>query len=371
MLCRSPLLPTSARTGFWDQRMDSPFPIEPAGPAVRWESVPCPLCGEWEEEEKLMIRGDGGEYRLAGCRDCGLVYLNPRPDRSSIGVFYPPSYEPYQASKRNRNSPWDRILERLRALIRSRDHGYPPDLTRSQRLLALLVSPWFRRDPDSLTSIPYEGGGRLLDVGCGSGWYAARMRERGWQVTAMDFNAETARQAQARYGFPVLAGTLPHPDLAPESFDVITMGAVLEHVHDPHQIVAGAVEGLRRGGRLVISVPNYASWASRFFGPDWWGLELPRHLLHFTPATLSRLLEDHGLFIRDLSTPVHVGWWRRSLARCTAAPRRRRLLHRVLSRVRPLTSLMARAAGRRGEGDSIRVIAERPAGTLVPRRRVA
>src|SRR5437870_2372269 len=81
-------------------------------------------------------------------------------------------------------------------------------------------------------------------------------RELGWQVTGMDFNGQVAAQVQQHFGFPVLTGSLPHRDVAAESFDVITMGAVLEHVHRPHEVIAAAVRALRPGGYLMVAVPN-------------------------------------------------------------------------------------------------------------------
>src|SRR5262249_23099022 len=148
--------------------------------------------------------------------------------------------------------------------------------------------------------LPFVGEGRLLDFGCGSGWYAHRMRELGWQVTAMDFNAQVAAQVQQRFGIPVVVGTLPHPEIEPESYDVITMGAVLEHVHRLHEVVAAAARALRPGGYLMAAVPNLDSWGFRHFGEDWWGLQIPHHLLHFNPTTLRRMLKAHGLEVRQL-----------------------------------------------------------------------
>src|SRR5262249_53472381 len=138
--------------------------------------------------------------------------------------------------------------------------------------------------------------------------------DRGWQVTGMDMSPHAVEQAKRHFGLDVVHGTLPHPAIAANSFEVITMGAVLEHLHWPHRVIAAAARALKPGGRLVISVPNFASWGYRFFGADWWPLELPRHLLHFTPATLRLLVEAHGLKVTELRMLGRTGWMRRSLA---------------------------------------------------------
>ncbi|HMF12401.1 MAG TPA: class I SAM-dependent methyltransferase, partial [Gemmataceae bacterium] len=271
----------------------------------------------------------------------------------------PEEYEPYQARIPHSAGRCRRVRRRLEALVLSHHFGYPPPLQRwHEKLLAAVAKHWFGPGSNSLSAIAFHGRGRLLDYGCGSGWYAQRMRDRGWHVTGMDFSERVARQVEQRCGIQVLMGTLPHPEVKAESFDVISMGAVLEHVHDPHRVIAAACQALRPSGRLLVAVPNLAGWGYRFFGRDWYGLELPRHLLHFTPATLRRLVEAHGLKVRELDTIVRAGWLRRSLsnARRRHSPVSRRLLAR-LARARLLSSLTARWTGWTGQADCIRLVA--------------
>src|SRR5262249_25364137 len=189
-----------------------------------------------------------------------------------------------------------------------------------------------------------------------------RMRERGWNVTGLDFSAHAAREVTRKYGIPVLVGTLPHPEVKPASFDVITMGAVLEHVHHPHEVIRAAAEALRPDGKLVIAVPNLDSWGFAFFGQDWWGLELPRHLLHFAPATLRKLVEGHGLEVTDVQLVERGGWIRRSMAmvrRRPGAPRWRRIVSR-LGCLRVVPSLLTRWTVWRGRQDCLVMIARKP-----------
>lgn len=270
-----------------------------------------------------------------------MGYLNPRPDEASIGRFYPENYEPYQPPKTARNSPWSRLRERL-------------------------LGP----DRDSMTALPLHGKRRLLDYGCGSGWFGHRMRERGWQVTGMDMSAYAVESARNHFKLTVIHGTLPHADIGPESFDVVTLGAVLEHLHWPHRVIGAAVRALTPGGYLVLSVPNVASWGFRFFGSDWFPLELPRHLLHFTPQTLQRLVQMHGLEVTDLRMLGRTNWMRRSLAnrherRCREKnkpnqPARRNYLA-AIGRVRMMQSWLTRWTVWTGQADCLLLVARRPA----------
>lgn len=290
--------------------------------AIRWENVPCPLCTRRDEETFLVVQpeGEAESFTLVRCRRCQLVYMNPRPDEQSIGQFYPADYEWYHPPQR-RLSWRKRTIQQLRRLVMADRYGTQPGLkNQREKVLAKLAGPWLRPDPDALTSLPFQGEGRLLDFGCGSGWYLQQMRELGWNVVGMDFNAQTVRQVRERFGIPALTGTLPHPEVKPASFDVVTMGAVLEHVHRPHEVIEAAAQALKPGGCLVVSVPNIASWGYRYFGLDWWGLQIPHHLLHFTPATLRRLLHAHGLEVREVRVVGQPGWMRRTLATVNAQP---------------------------------------------------
>ncbi len=343
---------------------------QPHAGAVVWEETACPLCGACDEDQVLLAPAPDGvlTYRVVRCRACGLGYLNPRPDERTIGLLYPDSYIWYHAPA-ERQSAWARLKQRLRRLVMARRYGIPPLPTGwGQNALAWLAGWWLAPPAQSMTGLPYCGQGRLLDYGCGSGWYARQMQALGWRVTGMDFSAYAAEQVARHFGIPTLAGTLPHPQVPPESFDVITMGAVLEHVHHPHRLIEAAARALHPGGYLVVSVPNLASWGFRAFGADWWGLQLPHHLLHFTPQTLRRLLEAHSLEVRALRVIGRPGWMRKSLAAARAQAGRRRLAVR-LGGSRLTAGLLARWTGWTRQGDCIEAIAYRStaAAPAVPR----
>lgn len=334
-------------------------------PAICWEQVPCPLCGAQDETPFLSAPAEPNEavYHLVQCRSCDMVYMNPRPDEQSIAQFYPDDYEAYCQAVPEQNGPVRQIKSYLQGLVRRRRLGYAPPLRRPmEKALAWLVSPWCGPDPNSQTSLPYFGQGRLLDYGCGAGAFAVRMRQRGWTVTGMDFSALAASQARRLHGLDVITGTLPHPAVRPESFDLISMGAVLEHVHWPHRLIDAAVTALRPGGILAVSVPNICSWGFRFFGEDWWPLELPRHLLHFSPATLARLMASHGLEIVEMRRQKRGSWMRRSIDR-SFRPGRPFAGNCFcnLFRSRLVDKLLTSWSGWVGHPDSLLVLARRPA----------
>jgi SAM-dependent methyltransferase len=304
--------------------------------AIQWEWIPCPLCGSSSALPLLQTPAGSGEgidaYHLQQCQDCRLVYLNPRPTRDSIGHYYPPEYQPYlpkQHEKTLQRISWARWLGRA--------------------------------DPHSY--LPLKPPGRLLDYGCGSGAFLQSMRSLGWDVVGVDISPHAVRATQQR-GIPAFQGTLPHPAVPLGSVDVVNFGAVLEHVHDPHELLAAARATVRPGGLVVFSVPNFASWGARWFGPAWWPLELPRHLLHFTPQTIDRLVRDHDLEMLELRMPAHTNWMRLSIARARQQiPRDSRLKRLLLAlwRRRPFTSWLTRWTTWRGQGDGLLLVTRRPA----------
>jgi 2-polyprenyl-3-methyl-5-hydroxy-6-metoxy-1,4-benzoquinol methylase len=217
-----------------------------------------------------------------------LVITNARPTAESLGYFYPSNYNSYDPQNSGRSTWWSKLLER--SALRCH-YGYPSQpVGIVTRALAQLAQRKFRSRRKRHEWFPYRGAGDLLDVGCGGGRFLERMREFGWNVTGIDLAADVARRVEQRTGIRVHAGTLPHPDLKPQSFDAVTLWHVLEHVPDPRGLLNCAADLLRPNGLLVIEVPNIASWSFAEFGANWAALELPRHLQHFDPETLSAML---------------------------------------------------------------------------------
>lgn len=332
--------------------------------ALTWEDIPCPLCNAQDATPFLHVPAEPNNtvYHLVRCRSCSMVYMNPRPTAQCIGQFYADDYQPYCAEGKAGDGWWGRTCHRLEQIVLSGYYHYPPALTRwSEKVLAWLARPFFGPDRNSQTAIAYHGEGRLLDYGCGSGRYLARMRQRGWTVTGMDFSDRAVAQARKLHGLEVHSGTLPHAAIRPESFDVVTMGAVLEHVHWPHRLIAAAAEALRPGGLLVVSVPNLDALGFELFGEDWWPLEIPRHLLHFTPQTLRRLLLAHGLEVLEVRPQARGSWMRRSLERCNQPDRPMgwRLLSK-LGKLRLVPSLLTSLSEDLRRTDGMMAIARRP-----------
>jgi SAM-dependent methyltransferase len=153
----------------------------------------------------------------------------------------------------------------------------------------------FRKD----AVMQYKQSGVLLDLGCGSGSFLEFMKSESWKLFGIEMSAEGARAAERRSGAQVFVGDILDAPFSVESFDVITCFDVLEHLYDPRRVMSRISEWLKPGGMFYVLVPNIDSAEARVFGSYWHGLELPRHLFHYSPGSLKLLAESAGL--REIS----------------------------------------------------------------------
>lgn len=335
--------------------------LEPPSDPVETETVDCPCCGGGDHDTVIVaddpLTGLGGLFQVVRCRACRLCFTNPRPTAHSLGLFYPADYRPHFERQ---NGPHSRRSWRGRlewALLRQR-YGYLPRPTDAMTgFTSAVARVVIRRTRARERWVPFRAPGRLLDFGCGAGNFLRQMREYGWNVEGLDFSPRMVQALREKGEFPTHLGTLPHRQVAAGSFDAITMWHSLEHVPRPREILQAASDALRPGGLLAVSVPNFASWSFRQFRAQWTGLALPRHLVHFIPQTLGRMVEAAGLRVLSVEQIGRDGWIRKS-ARRTAEegklPQRLRLLRR-----KGPAGLVARWTELTAQADTFRLIAEK------------
>jgi SAM-dependent methyltransferase len=146
-------------------------------------------------------------------------------------------------------------------------------------------------------------GGTLLDIGCSSGGFLSTMKSSAWELYGIEMEESTAERARAATGARVFVGDAVDAPFLPATFDVITCFDVLEHVYSPREFLLKVLEWLKPGGIFYAMLPNIDSWEARFFGTYWYGLELPRHLSHFSPRSLRHILTEVGFEEVYFATP--------------------------------------------------------------------
>jgi SAM-dependent methyltransferase len=149
----------------------------------------------------------------------------------------------------------------------------------------------------------YKKAGTILDIGCSSGGFLGTMKDEPWRLYGIEMEALTAEKARAATGADIFVGDALDAPFPAESFDVITCSDVLEHVYQPRQFLAKVLEWLKPGGIFYAGLPNIDSWEARTLGTYWYGLELPRHLYHFSPRSLRYVMTSLGFEEISIATP--------------------------------------------------------------------
>jgi SAM-dependent methyltransferase len=230
---------------------------------------PCPACGA-AEFRVLLAAGDrryrttSARFQVVECKGCRLIRLEPQPSPGDLHEYYPLS-----SSSRAPELSVEELLERwaFRSHLR-----------------------FFKR------ALQESGeNGLVLDVGCGDGRFLRLLQDEGVErLAGLDFSLDAAAEAWRRQRVPVACGTLSRAPFAPGSCAVVTMLHVLQHLYNPIAFLESARDLLAPEGRLILQVPNAASWQFLIFGELWSGLDVPRQLIMFKASDIEGLLDECG-----------------------------------------------------------------------------
>lgn len=230
----------------------------------------CPACGCAGVRNLLqgtdrLFGTTQKQFVLVECTGCRLMRLSPAPAPDELSTYYPRNY--WFAPE----ATGDRVAEAWRRLV-LHDH--------------------VRFALRALKEAPQDGV--VLDVGCGGGLFLKMLGLPRNRVLGLDSSLEAAHVAWCTNGVPAICASLPEAPLRRASCSLITMYHVLEHLYDPAAYLAKARELLLPDGRLIVQVPNAASWQFVLFGEHWNGLDIPRHLVNFRESDLKALLVRSG-----------------------------------------------------------------------------
>lgn len=147
----------------------------------------------------------------------------------------------------------------------------------------------------------FQKGGKLLDVGIGTGLFLRIAKEHGWKAIGIDISNYSVDNAQ-KQGFEVYQGELGTKTFEDNSFNVVNMRHSIEHFENPKESLSEAYKILKPGGIICIATPNSYGIHAKVFGKDWPHLSLPYHLHFFSKKSLSKLVESAGFKVMQIRT---------------------------------------------------------------------
>lgn len=285
----------------------------------------CPLCRAKERAILYTMLTDRvffcapGKWTLYRCKACQCGYLDPRPTPNSIGLAYKKYFTHGKASagKIIPRIKFGQLRLSLRNGYLNTHYGYKLKPALKVGYFLALLFPLQRsrehRGFDHLNK-PF-GEARLLDVGCGNGFFLLRMKAAGWIVEGLEPDAAAVKAANLA-GLEVRQGLLTDLSVPDNYYDAVTLNHVIEHLHDPLKSLQVCYRILKPGGLLFIATPNLNSPGHKWFERNWLALDPPRHLILFTSDSLKTVVEDAGLEIlsQKLSSTPSMGILQQSLA---------------------------------------------------------
>ncbi len=304
----------------------------------------CPICNSAKVGDQLSapdrfhLREE--MYRLLRCAECRAVWLASPPAPAEMGRHYTEDYHKgiMAAGEGDAASRWKGQVK--------------------------LISQ-------------YKSGGKILDIGCSSGGFLSTMKGPAWELYGIEMEESTAEKARTKTGAKVFVGDAVAAPFLPDSFDVVTGFDLLEHVYSPQEFLTKVLEWLKPGGIFYAMMPNIDSWEARVFGTYWYGLELPRHLSHFSPTSLRRLMAKVGFEEVCVRTP-RVSYMERSAGYVgssvmksvglkptpQATPKPRSLPWKVVRKAVRVAVIapLAQVAATAGAGPSMEVVFRKPGG---------
>ena len=231
----------------------------------------------FEQTIAMMHQNSPTKYNFDRCKDCGLVFLNPRMDETELGQFYTASYLPYRVEE-----AWGKYASFVKKDQEQIDKARVQRLIKHSRLSAQ---------------------SRILDIGCGKPTFLSSLRKSTEaNLIGLDFSDEGWKNDSDSYrNIDLRTGEIA--DLSNEkTMDIITMWHYLEHDYQPQQHLKQLLNYSHADTRLIIEVPNFNSYTRKKFGKHWSGYHTPRHTALYSPKNIELMLKNSGWKVDEILT---------------------------------------------------------------------
>ncbi|MGC4099875.1 class I SAM-dependent methyltransferase [Ferruginibacter sp.] len=235
----------------------------------------CPVCSSPNIAAQLTAKDhtvSQKEFAVWHCADCTARFTQDIPEQNEIGAYYQSdNYISHSDTKKG-------FVNSLYHAVRKRT------LNKKKELVCREVG---------------MSKGEILDIGCGTGAFLNTMKAAGWSITALEPDDTARQKAKELYGIEAMPPQqLFH--LPAATYNAITMWHVLEHVHELHAYIKQLAALIKPDGKVFIAVPNYTSKDAEIYGAGWAAYDVPRHLYHFSPASMQKLLSLYNLKLETI-----------------------------------------------------------------------
>jgi 2-polyprenyl-3-methyl-5-hydroxy-6-metoxy-1,4-benzoquinol methylase len=229
----------------------------------------CLVCGSDEFTTVLTCKDHfltKEIFNIVECKKCGFRFTNPRPDANDIYKYYESeNYISYSHSKKG-------IINFLYQIIKNHS---------------------LKQKFNLINKYKTSSGKKILDIGCATGDFLNVFKKNNWLTYGIEPNEKVRNHAVALYNLNI-KDEKELSKLEDNSFDVITMWHVLEHVHQLDKRITEVKKLLKKDGILIIAVPNYKSLDADIYKEFWAGYDIPRHLYHFSQSSIKNLFEKYN-----------------------------------------------------------------------------
>jgi|LauGreDrversion4_2_1035121.scaffolds.fasta_scaffold01307_14 2-polyprenyl-3-methyl-5-hydroxy-6-metoxy-1,4-benzoquinol methylase len=235
----------------------------------------CPVCGSDKLSHILKTIDytvSQEAFSISQCEQCTVRFTVSAPSTVNIGKYY--QSEQYISHTNSKQGLFNKLYQIVR--------NY--SLVSKRKLVC---------------SYANKRSGLLLDYGCGTGSFLNEMKLNGWTIKGVEPDAGAALKAKMLTGSEI-GDSSSLNSLENDSFDVITLWHVLEHVHELHPTVKTLKQKLRTNGVMFVAVPNYQSFDATYYDRFWAAYDVPRHLYHFSKKSMANLMEANGLKIVNI-----------------------------------------------------------------------
>lgn len=240
--------------------------VDPSSSDHEGAAILCPFCSSQQlRDGETAVDEHDNRFPVRICVQCGTGFLSPPPSNDVLNRAYASTYYGEGETK------FGGSIERFR------------DAAAGGRAKALVKS------------LPPQA--RALDVGCGDGRFLRLLglHHRGLELHGIEMPGPAADRASRIAGLVLHPGTLNSVSFDRDTFDIVSLVHVIEHLPDPEAALVRVVRWLRPGGRLFLAFPNFQSWQAKWFGRHWFHLDPPRHLTLVPPEAISARLTQLGL----------------------------------------------------------------------------